>query len=56
MNNLIIVMWVVGAVSIAVLATRTSRGDAIATALMMLMVMVIYNDLARLPWFSRFLP
>lgn len=24
--------------------------------LMMLMVMVIYNDLARLPWFSRFLP
>lgn len=39
MNNLIIVMWVVGAVSIAVLATRTSRGDAIATALMMLMVM-----------------
>jgi len=38
-NNLIIVMWVVGAVSIAVLATRTSRGDAIATALMMLMVM-----------------
>jgi regulator of sigma E protease len=24
--------------------------------LMMLMVMVIYNDLARIPWFSRFLP